>query len=127
MKPRNKNTWIALIAVAAVVGFFIYQKTKPEPPGALDGFAVCLKEKKATMYGAFWCPHCQAQKQLFENSVHLLPYVECSTPDGQAQNAECNAKNIQGYPTWIFADGSRQEQEMSLDELAKNTGCVLPK
>ena len=28
-------------------------------PANFDGFARCLSEKKAVMYGAFYCEHCK--------------------------------------------------------------------
>lgn len=95
-------------------------------PGKYDSLARCLGEKGATFYGAFWCPHCQEQKQLFGKSAKLLPYVECSTPDGKAQTPICISKNIEGYPTWEFADQSRMSAVMTPQQLAERTGCVLP-
>lgn len=90
-------------------------------------FAQCLADKGALFYGAFWCPHCQAQKKLFGDAVKLLPYVECSTSDGNGQTQICKEKGITGYPTWIFADGSKADGEQSLANLAEKTGCALPK
>jgi thiol-disulfide isomerase/thioredoxin len=98
----------------------------PSTLNKYDGFAQCLKDKGATFYGAFWCPHCKAQKKLFGSSVKLLPYVECSTPDGNSQTAECIAKKIESYPTWIFADGTQETGEVPLAKLAEKTSCVLP-
>ena len=95
-------------------------------PGKYDTFAQCLKDKGAIFYGAFWCPHCQAQKKMFGSSVKLLPYVECSTPDGSAQTKECKEKGIDGYPTWEFSDGSRLSGEIPLEQLAEKTSCPLP-
>src|SRR3989338_7504677 len=93
---------IIVLVIGGVIGFGVYATSRPAP---LDGFAQCLGEKGATFYGAFWCPHCQNQKKLFGRSERLLPYVECSTPDGQGQTMECREKEIQSYPTWIFANG----------------------
>lgn len=95
----------------------------PAGPGKYDAFATCLKDKGATFYGAFWCPHCQAQKKLFGSSVKLLPYVECSTPNGQSQTQACIDKKITGYPTWEFADGSQLNGEIPLTQLAEKTSC----
>lgn len=91
-----------------------------------DAFAICLKDQGATFYGAFWCPHCQSQKKMFGSSQKLLPYVECSNPDGKTQTPICIDKKIAKYPTWEFADGSRVDTSMSLEELAERTSCVLP-
>lgn len=106
------------------LGYYFYYQSAP---GKLDGFAICLKEKGAVFYGAFWCPHCQATKKMFGKSSKLLPYVECSLPAGNGQNQTCNDKEITGYPTWIFADQSRLNGELTLNQLALKTGCELPK
>jgi thiol-disulfide isomerase/thioredoxin len=98
--------------------------------GKYDAFATCLKDKGAIFYGAFWCPHCQEQKKLFGSSVKLLPYVECSTADGQGQLQVCKDKNIASYPTWKLADGTDIPNENSagvtLETLAAKTSCLLP-
>ena len=89
-------------------------------------FAQCLKDEGATFYGAFWCPHCKTQKALFGDAVSLLPYVECSTPDGNRQLQICINKKIEGYPTWEFADGSRLTGEQTFAQLAEKSTCPAP-
>jgi len=129
MKTNIKQIIIWVLVIGAFVGgmgYLLVKNSVPSGPGNLDAFAQCLKDKGATFYGAFWCPHCQAQKKLFGSSVKLLPYVECSTPDGSAQNQTCKDKKIEGYPTWEFSDGSRLNGEIPLETLAEKTGCVLP-
>ena len=123
----KRSTLIPIIIGAIVVLFIIFGIKASSQPGELDGFAQCLKNKKVTFYGAFWCPHCQNQKKLFGRSARLLPYVECSTPDGGSQLQICKDKKIEGYPTWEFADGSRESGELSLQTLAEKSGCELPK
>lgn len=118
---------VAIILIVAGVFFFGPKKSVAPSSGAsLETFAKCLGEKGAKFYGASWCSHCQNQKKLFGDAVKSLPYVECSTPDGNNQTQVCQDAKIEGYPTWIFADGSQQSGEMTLDELAKKTGCTLP-
>lgn len=118
------RNWI--IAGAALLGGLIaWTMLGSRGASALDGFASCLEEKGATFYGAFWCPHCQNQKKMFGSSARHLPYVECSTPDGRGQLGICKEKNIEGYPTWEFADGSRAGGELSLQTLRDKTGCAL--
>lgn len=95
-------------------------------PGKYDEFAMCLKDNGAMFYGAYWCPHCQAQKKMFGSSAKLLPYTECSTVDGNAQTQICIDKEIKSYPTWEFADSTRLTGEISLLELAQKTNCPLP-
>ena len=124
--PSRSNNRIAFGIVVAslilIIGGIVYAKRQP---GAYDELAQCLKDKGAVFYGAFWCPHCQSQKALFGKSARLLPYVECSTPDGQGQTLACNEKKIEGYPTWIFADGEKISGEIPLERLAEKTGCAL--
>ncbi|MFZ2886421.1 MAG: hypothetical protein WA021_01230 [Minisyncoccia bacterium] len=116
--------WVGLaILIIGGFGASMYMKTLP---GKYDGLAQCLKDKGAVFYGAFWCPHCQEQKKLFGNSADLLPYVECSNPDGQSQTQICIDKEIQSYPTWEFSDGSRLTGEQQPAALAEKTGCELP-
>lgn len=97
-----------------------------EPPAAsLGDFAKCLTEKGAKFYGASWCGHCQNQKKMFGEFAEFLPYIECSTPDGNDQTAVCKENNIASYPTWVFVDGSRESGELSLQKLSEKTGCQL--
>jgi len=124
MKSGQMLFWGGVfILIAVVLSLTLFVK-----PGAsnLEPFAQCLKDKGATFYGAFWCPHCQKQKAMFGSAVKLLPYVECSTPDGKAQLQACIDKKIDNYPTWEFADGSRLTGEVALTSLAEKTGCSLP-
>jgi len=100
----NKLT-IIIIIIIIVAGTIFFTAQNTSSPGPLDSFAQCLKDKGAVFYGAFWCPHCQNQKKMFGHSARLLPYVECSTADGQKQLPICTEKKITGYPTWTFTDG----------------------
>ena len=92
----------------------------------LDGFAKCLTEKKATMYGVSWCPHCADQKELFGPSFQYVTYVDCAIPGTKTETDQCKALNIKHTPTWIFSDGSRLEGTIQLDKLSQQTGCKLP-
>lgn len=123
-KTKQSILWITvgIIVIAGIVFLARWQST----PGKYDSFAQCLKEKGAVFYGAFWCPHCQNQKTMFGKSAKLLPYIECSTADGKNQLQICKDKNIEGYPTWEFVDGSRESGEVSLSRLSEKTGCPLP-
>ena len=118
---------IGIITLAILFGIGFYSYRQENTPGKLDSFAQCLKDKGVIFYGAFWCPHCQAQKALFGRSAKLLPYFECSTPDGKSQLPVCTEKGIKGYPTWVFPDESRIQQEATLAQLAEKTSCELPK
>ena len=118
---------ITAILILGVIASVLLRKDAAQAgPGKYDTFAQCLKDKGATFYGAFWCPHCQAQKKLFGSSVKFLPYVECSTADGSGQTQVCINKGVKGYPTWEFSDMSRLTGEISLQQLADKTSCILP-
>lgn len=123
-----------IVAVLALVGIVWLIKT-PGKASKYDDFAKCIaqQDKGVTFFGAFWCPHCQAQKARFGKSAQYLPYKECSTIDGQHQTQACIDNNITTYPTWEFATSSiststtRVVGEMELDQLAEKTKCELPK
>jgi thiol-disulfide isomerase/thioredoxin len=115
-----------IIAALVIILAGAYFLNKPVNSGKYDALATCIKDSGATFYGAFWCPHCKAQKALFGDSVKYLPYVECSLPDGQSQTPICIQKGIQSYPTWVFKNGDRLSGEVSLADLAAKTSCTLP-
>lgn len=113
---------ITAVVVVAVVGAYAWYQSQPGP---YDTFARCISDSGAKFYGAFWCPHCQDQKKLFGRSARLLPYVECSTPDGQGTTATCTKDGVTQYPTWQFANGDRQIGTMTFEELAAKTNCSV--
>ncbi|MDO8514209.1 MAG: hypothetical protein Q7S50_01560 [bacterium] len=125
MKKGVLIFWLIIVVLIVVgVGASVFVKEKP---GQLDTFAQCLKDKGAIFYGAFWCPHCQATKAMFGGSARLLPYVECSTPNGQGQLQICKDKSVQQYPTWTFANSTTTlTGERTLQELSQASGCPLP-
>lgn len=127
MKITQKTIFfiIIIVLVLGAVGTFIVRGSDPSSKVNYDAFATCLKEKGAVFYGASWCVHCKAQKKLFGSSAKLLPYVECSTPNGE-QTQFCKDEKIGGYPTWRFADGSELTGKVPLAVLAEKTSCQLP-
>jgi len=94
----------------------------------LDDFARCLTDKKAVMYGAFYCEHCKEQKDLFGDSAQYLPYVECVERGTRKVTDQCKTLGIRRTPTWIFEQsGERVDGKvLSLQELSQKTGCKLP-
>lgn len=81
-----------------------------------------LNQVGAKMYGAFWCPHCQNQKQLFgKEAVTQLNYIECDPKGKNARPDLCQAANIQGFPTWEI-NGKFYQEEKTLQELADLSG-----
>ena len=117
---------VGLLILGTIGTVLLQSNSVPPGPGKYDVFATCLKDEGAVFYGTFWCKYCKAQKELFDSSIKLLPYAECSTANGQEQLQVCKDKNITGYPTWEFADGSRLTGLIPLEQLAEKTSCVLP-
>lgn len=125
MKNQSIKFVIGIVLLVVLVVGLGTVFNKPKDPGKYAAFAQCLKDSGAEFYGAFWCPHCQAQKKAFGDAAKLLPYIECSNPD-QSQTQICIDKKIEGYPTWIFKDGTRLSGEVPMQTLADKTQCVLP-
>ena len=114
---------IILVIILAIGASFLGNSG----PGKYDTLAQCIKDKGVTFYGAFWCPHCQKTKAEFGNSAKLLPYVECSTPDGSGQTQICKDKGIKQYPTWMKSDSTTTlSGEHTIQEIADFAGCPIP-
>ena len=105
--------------LCAVLSLFLYIKTMPPPNGKYDAFAKCIANTSTTFYGAFWCPHCEAQKREFGDAAQYLPYVECSTPDASGRTQVCIDKGITSYPTWYFPGDASSTGEQPLQTLSK--------
>ncbi len=110
-----------LIVLVAVFWYF----SPSNAPGQYDNFAKCLTQKGAKFYGAWWCPHCAEQKEIIGNSMKYVNYIECSLPDRSDIYQVCKDADIKGFPTWIFADGTRESIVLSLNALSQKTGCSL--
>ncbi len=121
MKVLVRAGVLALLCLSAV-SFSAADKAK------LDNFARCLGDKKAVMYGAFYCEHCKEQKDLFGDSAQYLPYVECVEKGTRKITDQCKTLGIRKTPTWIFEQsGDRIEGKvLSLQELSQKSGCPLP-
>ena len=59
------------------------------------------------MYGAYWCSHCNNQKQVLgREAMKIIGYIECDKEGLNSQNDLCMDKKVPGYPTWII-DGQK--------------------
>ncbi len=95
------------------------------PKGEYTSFATCIADSGAQFYGAFWCPHCKEQKELFGDAAAQLPYVECAQGGENAQVQRCLDEKVESYPTWKFANGTARVGKLTLEELAEQTNCAL--
>ena len=118
----------ALYAVLVVAAFGLAYYLGNRTQHKYDGFARCLSDRNVKMYGAWWCPHCQEQKELFKAAFEYAPYIECGVKgDARAETQVCKDADIKHFPTWQFPPtGERVERVFSLEELSDRTGCPLP-
>jgi hypothetical protein len=116
-----RNIIIVFVIVAVCAGLYFFLRRKHDTRA--DDFARCLASKGAKMYGAYWCPHCADQKELFGSSFQYAPYVECGIKGSRNEAQVCIDAGVKRFPTWVFADGARVEGEHSLEFLGEATGC----
>ncbi len=118
---------IKTLAFVVIAAAFLLSSCSDSLGDRYVGFAQCLSDKSAVMYGAYWCPHCANQKKLFgAEGFSRVSYVECDARGADAKPEICAQKDIKGYPTWIFADGTRLSGEIPLATLGEKTKCALP-
>ncbi|XP_061971220.1 thiol-disulfide oxidoreductase LTO1 isoform X2 [Populus nigra] len=107
--------------------YFTTEITTPSSPFAIS-LARHLQSTGAKMYGAFWCSHCQEQKQMFgKEAAELLNYVECF-PNGFRKGTKmikaCADAKLEGFPTWVI-NGQVLSGDQELSELAKVSGFKI--
>jgi len=110
---------VALLVAAYVAGWY-YKNHK------YDSFAKCLATHQAKMYGLYWCPHCQEQKEMFGASFHDVPYIECAIKGSRELAPECKIAGVKLFPSWQFGTDPPKEGVLSLEALSDKTGCSLP-
>lgn len=85
-----------------------------------------LKQIDAKMYGAYWCPHCHEQKQLFgKTAASQFNYVECDPGGVNPQPDLCKTAGVQSYPTWEI-NGQLHPGTKDLPTLAQLSGYQGP-
>ena len=103
-------------------------KAKRESTEQSIELAKYLQSSGAKMYGAFWCPHCQRQKELWgKEAWKYIDYVECSPKGYKSKYATCLDQKIDGYPTWKLGNGKYINGEMELIDIAKISGFLNKK
>jgi len=85
-----------------------------------------LSQTGAKMYGTFWCPYCNRQKQLFQDAVSRLTIIECDPNGANAKPELCSQANVSSYPSWEI-NGQLYRGMRSLDELAQISGYQGPR
>lgn len=95
----------------------------PAVPGKYADAAKCLTQKGVIMYGAYWCPHCAAQKKDFADDFQFVHYQECDPKGPNGDKAICLAAGVTSYPTWIFPGQGALVGEQQVRDLAKLANC----
>lgn len=141
MEQNNVKIIIGLITILTV--FIAGCGGSSYPREATDKLASCLAEKGVKEYGAFWCPNCAKQAEMFGKSYQILKdqgvYIECDPRCDVAedklpaacrgmvgQTRLCLEKNVNKYPDWEFPGGERLQGVTELSTLATRTGCEFP-
>lgn len=109
---------VVAIALTSCQSLAIEQLIAPSYESQLAEY---LSSTGARMYGAYWCPHCARQKQLFGNAALQIPYIECDPRGVNAQVDLCNTVGISAYPTWVI-NGDFYLGVQSLKRLAIMSG-----
>ncbi len=125
------RTYAIAVIVLVVGAYGIYRlivrsSVPPTPPTQeeIAGLAGCLTANGAKFYGAYWCTHCERQKEEFGDAAGRLPFVECGVEgDVSLQSDACRDAGITSYPTWVFADGTQKVGELSFEKLAELSEC----
>jgi hypothetical protein len=125
VQARSKRKKLAIVAIVVVLvaGYYALWRHRNH---RYDQFAQCLTARQAKMYGLYWCPHCQDQKELFGGSFNYVNYVECGIEGVHDETAECKAAGAKLFPSWKFGDAPLREGLVSMDGLSEKTGCSLP-
>ncbi|MFN7821096.1 MAG: hypothetical protein ACK5Q7_16095 [Cyanobacteriota bacterium] len=95
-------------------------------PSTADQLALVehLRRVGVVFYGAWWCPACFKQKNLFgQQAGNQLPYMECDKTDEQRQL--CQQASIGAYPTWVMGK-ERLEGVQTLERLSQWSGFSRP-
>ncbi|MEH1779548.1 hypothetical protein [Nostoc sp.] len=81
-----------------------------------------LKKIKAKFYGAFWCPYCARQKELFGKAAFTnIKYIECDPRGENPRPRLCQQASVRSYPTWEI-NGRLYTGVYSLNDLANISG-----
>ncbi|HLP87566.1 MAG TPA: hypothetical protein VK184_03035 [Nostocaceae cyanobacterium] len=82
------------------------------------GLAKHLQKLKVKMYGAFWCPYCTKQKELFGKQAFTnIQYIECDPRGTNARPDLCRKAGVRAFPTWEI-QGKKYQGMLTLQQLA---------
>ncbi len=109
---------VSLITLTGTFGVYASQSKSIAVSQTYAGKLVQhLNATGAKMYGAYWCPHCNEQKEIFGNAAKQIPYIECDPKGEKSQTQLCIDKKVKSFPTWEI-NGTTYEGRRNLNELA---------
>ena len=112
-------------ALEEVVEEEIAEEEPAAEPAEELGFAECLAQQGAVLYGAYWDSSTKKQRDYFGADIGKINYVECGVEgDYRAQAIECADAGILAYPTWVI-DGEKHLGILTPQELSALTGCEI--
>lgn len=130
MSHAKMFTFSVVVIVAVVFGSVLLQSEElsmvdyePQPDDSRKVLlAKHLTAQGARMYGAYWCPHCTMQKNMFGAAFKFVTNVDCDPKAPKDSNpALCARKNIRQYPTWEI-NGNIYSGAKSISELEYLSG-----
>ena len=110
-----KKNLVTIIIVLAIIVFSIWALTK-DNANVDEELAKCIGQN-STLYVKTGCSACEAQKDLFGDSIKHLEIINCMT-----QARECANHGIISVPTWII-NNNRHVNVQSIEKLKSLTGC----
>jgi len=110
-----KKNLVTAIIILTIIIFSIWILTRGNS-NVDEELAKCIGEN-SILYVRTGCSTCEAQKDLFGDSIKHLQIIDCMT---QAQ--ECASNGITSVPTWII-NGNRHVNVQSIDKLKSLTRC----
>jgi len=132
--PQRVNAAPPIAIIAEELGYFpvqnregqvvyIPKKVQRQSTQQAIELAKQMKDKGISMYGAYWCPHCSRQKELFgQEAWSYINYVECA-PKGYGYQPGGICTKIDGYPTFQNKRGNiKFSGERPLEYLAQEIG-----
>ena len=129
-----RKIFLILFLIFGVVAVGCTQQNVPEVqqdtvPSELDGFAQCMYENGARMYGQYTCSVCKKQRELFGSSFQYIQEIECHPRGESPETQRCLVMDIEKTPTWILEkDGvelDRLAGFQTLELLSEFSGCSL--
>ena len=116
LKKRATTVSLVILIIAALGALFFVMGSAS---GKYDGFARCLKEKGAVIYGDDFCEFTKRQMGMFGSSFGYLNYVKCAE-----NSALCESKGVSVTPTWEVG-GSMYSGVQTFEKLSEVSGCTF--